>query len=118
MEEFNEFLRIALHGACLVALIICIILSLCMLYSAWEDNKKQKKQKKIDCLAMCHGGRAEYIPLQIIDHIVISYKCHCDYLSVAEVFLKYGFKSVIIYGSATLSIEQVDAKRIKQPKIK
>lgn len=118
MEGFFEFLRIVMHCSCLVALILCIILVSCMLYSAWKDNKGQKKQKKIDCLAMCHDGRAEYIPLQIIDHIVISYKCHCDHLSVAEVFLKYGFESVRIYGSATLRIEQVDAKRIKQLKIK
>lgn len=115
MEGFLDFLRIAMHGSCLVALILCIILVSCVLYFAWKDNKKQKK---IDCLAMCHDGRAEYIPLQIIDHIVISYKCHCDHLSVAEVFLKYGFESVRIYGSATLRIEQVDAKRIKQLKIK
>lgn len=108
MEGFFEFLRIVMHCSCLVALILCIILVSCMLYSAWKDNKGQKKQKKQDCLVIYHVDHdPDYIPLSMIEAIIFD---------STFFVLKIGIRGVVedlrVSNSAMLKIEKVKPEKI------
>lgn len=111
MEGFFEFVRIVMHGSCLVALILCIILVSCMLYSAWKDNKeqkKQKKQKKIDYLVIYHVDRnPDYIPITMIESILFD-NTHC----AMGIYIKDVTEELKISKSAMLKIEKLQPEKI------
>ena len=104
MENFLEFLRIALLYSCLVALLYCLI-RLCTLCHGWKDIREQEK---IDCLVVYEQDYIpRYIPLCKIDDFVFNKKN-----KTIEVNMKGG-DAITVTHHSRFEIKKVETKYIK-----
>lgn len=107
MENFLEFLRIEIIVLFLILITYCLIRLIVLYFVDWRNLKKQMKQ---DCLVIYYANNEpDYIPLNTIEEILFD--------STFYVF-KIGIKGKMGYlrvsNSATLKIEKVETKYIKQ----